>query len=480
MNLFIGSLAFICLVLIDLTQMQSERGCSSDMKGDQIRIRCSREDMFAHLPESLSNFSHEIVQLYDDKLKSSKTLMINVSNYLLSNITEPIFVNVSIGTMTLYRNNLQFIGHQTLSHVLKLTSLYIQMNSLDSIAFICPQAARNFSWHSTLTTMDLSDNKITYVSYASLSCLVKLKSIGLKNNRLHDLNGNKLFGSLNSVTSLVVSGNKLDDQLKLFHNLNNLTSIILDDNQMTRLTERTFNCCVSLLNQLSIDSNRLSVIESNSFLNLVELKQLKLANNRIKRIETFAFRGPANLQKLALDTSFSKLKSIEGNFLFYGINQIDRLSISFDDQTNATSLANHTDYIRIASNSFNSTFIASLELDFSSFDRLTKSSNDSNETNQAYERSIQIAIDLIRQLIGTLSSVPHKMVGRTQFFKSTRIKFCQQGAMKLYPRCERVKYLRMRDVCRLVIESMRTNILFMIFDHLDLKDYFRDCYSLEL
>ncbi|MEG5032177.1 leucine-rich repeat domain-containing protein [Microcoleus sp. AT3-D2] len=150
-----------------------------------------------------------------------------------------------------------------------------------------PEAAEQIL--SSMTTLDLSDNRITDISF--LGSLTNLTTLHLGHNEITDIS---ILGSLTNLTTLHLGGNKITD-ISILGSLTNLTTLHLDYNQITDIS-----ILGSLTNLTTLNLGDHRTITDFSILGpLTNLTTLYLANNRITDI---SFLGSlTNLTTLDLD-----------------------------------------------------------------------------------------------------------------------------------------------------------------------------------
>ncbi|MEG5231447.1 leucine-rich repeat domain-containing protein [Microcoleus sp. B3-D3] len=182
---------------------------------------------------------------------------------------------------------------------------------------------------SSMTRLDLSDNRITDIS--SLGSLTNLTTLHLNNNRITDIS---FLGSLTNLTTLHLNNNRITD-ISSLGSLTNLTTLHLNNNQITDISSLG---SLTNLTELNLSDNRISDI---SFLgSLTNLTTLNLRSNRITDI---SFLGSlTNLTILDLSynqiTDFSVFRSLT-NLTTLNLEKNQITDISFPGSlTNLTTL----------------------------------------------------------------------------------------------------------------------------------------------
>lgn len=132
-----------------------------------------------------------------------------------------------------------------------------------------------------LSSLDLSQLRISMLANNSFEGLTGLRMINLKGNKLFDLNPN------------------------LFKDLSKLNVLDLSYNSFNHIPKAVLN--VTTLKNLDLSYNKLSVVPHQAFKGMTELSVVKLSNNQIHTIENFAFSGAPIEQ---LDLTFNQLQNL--------------------------------------------------------------------------------------------------------------------------------------------------------------------------
>ncbi|MEG4329860.1 leucine-rich repeat domain-containing protein [Microcoleus sp. herbarium5] len=201
--------------------------------------------------------------------------------------------------------DISFLGSLT-----NLTTLNLGGNEINDIS--------SLGWLTNLTTLNLYNNPITDIS--SLGSLTNLTTLELSYNKITEIS---FLGSLTNLTTLNLSFNKITE-ISFLGSLTNLTTLHLNNNQITDIS---FLGSLTNLTKLNLSGNRITEI---SFLgSLTNLTELRLNDNQI--IEISALRSLTNLTTLGLDhnqiTEISALRSLTNlRTLFLDYNQITEIS----------------------------------------------------------------------------------------------------------------------------------------------------------
>jgi Leucine-rich repeat (LRR) protein len=275
---------------------------------------------------SLELWNNEIVTTFEDSFKSMTSLRtfdvmgnpnIDISRTSLSDSSLTTFRFIGAGRIE--------VG--ALSHMTSLTRVQIWNNQSDFGYF--ENMLRGIN---NLITLDLSSNGLVQINFDFLAGFSRLSILFLDNNKLSSfpvgafqelnllitlgLNDNLLsdldentFSGLQAL-SLYLDGNSISDLSRNpFGGLDSLDLLSLRRNQVADLAGVTFP--INLLT-LNLESNRISTIGPQSFVNLPNLETLRMANNQIVRLNSNAFENVRNLT--TLNVVNNSLDSIEPNF----------------------------------------------------------------------------------------------------------------------------------------------------------------------
>ena len=159
-------------------------------------------------------------------------------------------------TLTLANNQLTTVTANVFINCLVLRTLNLANNKLTKIE---PNAFNIAALTNSMTSLDLSYNYFTTLTYADILGLTNLTILKLNNNQLTDIS-NLFRGSSSYYTKL--------------------THIYLNSNLLTTITASTFSLVPSLV-YLYLNNNKIITIESKSFLGLVNLQFAFVGENPI-------------------------------------------------------------------------------------------------------------------------------------------------------------------------------------------------------
>ncbi|XP_062205484.1 plant intracellular Ras-group-related LRR protein 8 [Phragmites australis] len=158
-----------------------------------------------------------------------------------------------------------------------------------------------------LTANDIADENI---SWEGLSCLKKLLSLSLSQNRLVNLPST--LGSLTSLRELRIANNMLDYLPVEIGSLKHLQILIASNNRITSLPSSIGDC--ESLTEVDLSSNLLAELPE-AFANLYNLKVLHLRNNGLTSLPATLFKNCSQLTTLDLhgtEITNDVLRQVEG------------------------------------------------------------------------------------------------------------------------------------------------------------------------
>ena len=156
-----------------------------------------------------------------------------------------------------------------------------KLTRLDSTAFSGTE--------NTLTTLDLSENRLNHFPVAALAQLPLLQWLSLKGNEIEEIRAVDMTMKTNDssierqgLRTLLLS----DNRLSVIHDgtflqLHELQSLDLAGNMITKIEGRPFPAS---LTSLSLSQNLLETVPSNALSNLIQLRWLQLRGNLISSV----------------------------------------------------------------------------------------------------------------------------------------------------------------------------------------------------
>jgi insulin-like growth factor-binding protein complex acid labile subunit len=253
----------------------------------------------------------------------------------------------SLEVLKLRQTNLQKIDQINLKNLINLNYLDLSFNNL---SFMSQDA---FEFNLNLEYLDLSSNCL----YEFSIVLIKLKYLNLDNNQINSTN--QVLKDYYSIEIFKMANNRLEmypsfemSQIKS-ENVETFLEFHLNQNQINEI--KYFSFIFGKLLLANFDSNQISSIETDAFLNCRSLESLSIAQNRLRNLteNNFHFlfslihlnvsfneinfielKTFMNLNKLkSLDLNYNKLISIENDLFFGLINLNDLYLMSHNEMT---------------------------------------------------------------------------------------------------------------------------------------------------
>jgi Leucine-rich repeat (LRR) protein len=244
----------------------------------------------------------------------------------------------ALEVLKLRQTNLQKLDQINLKNLINLKYLDLSFNNLNFIS------QDSFEFNLNLEYLDLSSNSL----YEFSIVLNKLKYLNLENNQINFTS--EILKDYYSIEIFKIGKNRLRmypsfemSQIKS-ENVETFLEIHLNQNQINEI--KYFSFIFGKLLLANFDSNQISSIETDAFLNCRSLQSLSIAQNRLSNLteNNFHFlfslihlnlsfneinfieqKTFSNLNKLkSLDLNYNKLISIE-NDLFYGLTNLNDL-----------------------------------------------------------------------------------------------------------------------------------------------------------
>ncbi|XP_042326556.1 toll-like receptor 3 isoform X2 [Sceloporus undulatus] len=209
-----------------------------------------------------------------------------------------------------------------------LSMSQVQLSQISSSTF-------NGMHNTNLTILDLSNNGLSVIENDSLVYLSNLEDLNLMNNNITRLFSHSLNG-LSNVNYLNLGYSDIRKIDSAFQWLKHLKDLIMDGNKFLEITPNTFKGLDNLKN-LSLSQCSIISITSTTFSSLANssLQFLNLTKTGISSIKPRAFAWLGHLK--TLDLGFNYIKQKLTGQEFQGLNNIETLYLSYNNQVNLTS-----------------------------------------------------------------------------------------------------------------------------------------------
>ncbi|KAI9587199.1 toll-like receptor Tollo [Glossina fuscipes] len=202
----------------------------------------------------------------------------------------------SLTSIDLSHNKIANLPSAIFSGLSRLANLNLARNGMNFIA------DRAFEGLVSLQVVDLSENRLTSLPPELFSEAKFVKNVYLKNNSINVL-APGLFSELADLLVLDLSANELNSQWvnsATFVGLKRLMSLDLSSNKISKLEANIFRALISL-QILKLEENYIDHIPDGVFNDLTNLHTLILSNNRISTVGQSTFRGLYGILVLSLD-----------------------------------------------------------------------------------------------------------------------------------------------------------------------------------
>ena len=223
-------------------------------------------------------------------------------------ISHRVTCNADYGTNPLHR-----LPTDLPNDTLHLFVAYNEIHHLDLELYSCPN----------LVTLDMTSNKLMYISEDALSPLNELHTLVLAKNHIsYSSVPPIIFSGKHKLEFLDLSSNRLGPTLlpNTFLYLDNLVTLLLEGNHISDIPSRALAGLKSL-QVLVLRDNWLTVVPTQAWKYVPNLQELDLSNNNLSVINAGDFKGLSRVRELDLihevhlhtirDFAFSDLELLE-------------------------------------------------------------------------------------------------------------------------------------------------------------------------
>jgi Leucine-rich repeat (LRR) protein len=275
---------------------------------NEIQINCFTKLNIQNSKECMVEFSNEI-QLYSVDERNSTRALISTIDAKSTIVNEMKFYGLTFqqetGSSSSSKSphdwNIDLIPNINELKVLHIVNTKTRLSSFRKFFTLRPNEILK------LTELNLRDNNVTelnevFLMRAKLSNLVKLD---LSNNLISSIELNT-FKYLQQLETLDLSNNKLVYLSNaVFSGLKNLKNLILKSNLISNLIAAQFNS-LPMLQFLDLSSNKITNLEGSNFIYLNNLNKLQIEFNPLQRVATDTFKYLKNLKFIDLTSKFDK------------------------------------------------------------------------------------------------------------------------------------------------------------------------------
>ncbi|XP_044750542.1 chaoptin-like [Coccinella septempunctata] len=241
-----------------------------------------------------NNNFHSIPEDSFDFLRELKYLNLESNNIQVipTNLFKPSF-HTKLTDVRLSHNKISVVYPNTFQSLTSLETIVMFNNAIKTLE------SNSFNDLPALRRIVLSDNQISEIGVGAFSNLPVLSKLDLQNNMLPEFSM-KVFSNLSNPIHLNLSRN----QIAFCNSENRIVNLeILDfrHNKFRRIPKCLEN--IALLKQLYFDHNHIDALNHNVFMHLTSLERLSLRENQISIVSRKAFVGLQNLQILDLSNN---------------------------------------------------------------------------------------------------------------------------------------------------------------------------------
>jgi Leucine-rich repeat (LRR) protein len=267
------------------------------------------------------NLANTKINISFDLFLSNLTIFVDFSYNPFTWIEFKMFnvLGSSLETLKLKETHLQSMEQINLQNLIALKHLDLSFNNLSELS------QNTFEFQINLEYLDLSSNRI----YEFTIVLNKLKYLNLDNNQifstcdtLFDYYSVEIFKMANNRLQMYPSFEMSEINSQ---NIETFLDIDLSKNQLNHI--KYFSFIFGILKMANFDTNNISSIETDAFLNCRSLEYLSISKNRLKKIYENNFHFLFSLIKLNL--SFNEIEFIE-NSSFKNLNKLKSLDLNYN------------------------------------------------------------------------------------------------------------------------------------------------------
>uniref|UniRef100_A0A0R3QR91 Chaoptin n=1 Tax=Brugia timori TaxID=42155 RepID=A0A0R3QR91_9BILA len=250
-------------------------------------------------------------------------LKLNLAGNLIENITDSgaFLYMSSLVYLDLSHNLINYLNDNAFERLEGVESLFLQGNQLNQFPIT---ALANMK---RLRYLLLDDNPIRVLPDYVLSTLPHLQRLSFTRTRLQHITDRTFSGhSAPNLRSLNLAFNRIDYiSTAAFNNMDSLEQLALNDNKLTSIQTLTFSSLRNL-RQLSLAGNAINITMERSISDIPTLENLSLARNRLQQLSKATFVNLNNLEQL--DLSYNQLQTFDFTFLAQSLVNVKHLDLS--------------------------------------------------------------------------------------------------------------------------------------------------------
>ncbi|EFO25703.1 leucine Rich Repeat family protein [Loa loa] len=250
-------------------------------------------------------------------------LKLNLAGNLIENITDSgsFLYMSSLAYLDLSHNRISYLNDNAFERLEGLESLFLQSNQLNQFPITTLGNIKRLRY------LLLDDNPITILPDYFLRSLQFLQRLSLTRTKLQHIT-NRTFSSHSApnLRSLNLAFGHINYiSTGAFNNMDSLEQLTLNNNKLTSIQTLTFSSLRNL-RQLSLAGNAISMTTERSISDIPTLENLSLARNRLQQLNKATFVNLNNLEQL--DLSYNQLRTFDFTFLAQSLVNIKHLDLS--------------------------------------------------------------------------------------------------------------------------------------------------------
>ncbi|XP_069949640.1 chondroadherin isoform X3 [Cherax quadricarinatus] len=240
-------------------------------------------------------------------------------NCNLPRLPDYVFLGLDVRHLNIIRSNVSVIERSSLSALgSTLSTLDLSNNKIREVPSLALASLKG------LTFLNLNYNQIQVLNEGAFTGLTVLERLSLYENKIQHIDDNAFKGIGRKLLRLNLGKNLLDDiPTDTFHPLTNLEVLDLHENRISHIPDGAFQG-LHKLDMLKLEHNLITTIQENVFSDLTVLNSLNIEHNHIVNISARAFAGlESNLEWLEL--GHNRLDHIPSHALrpLHNLRQLD-------------------------------------------------------------------------------------------------------------------------------------------------------------
>ncbi|VBB28104.1 unnamed protein product [Acanthocheilonema viteae] len=250
-------------------------------------------------------------------------LKLNLAGNLIENITDPgaFLYMSSLAYLDLSHNRISYLNDNAFERLEGLESLLLQSNRLSHFPITALGNMKRLHY------LLLDDNPIRVLPDYGLNGLSHIQRLSFTRTKLQHITDRTFAGhSVPHLRSLNLAFGHIDYiSTAAFNGMDSLEQLALNNNKLTSIQTLTFSSLRNL-RQLSLAGNTINMTTERSMNDIPTLEILSLARNRLQQLSKATFVNLNNLEQL--DLSYNQLRTFDFTFLAQSLVNVKHLDLS--------------------------------------------------------------------------------------------------------------------------------------------------------